>query len=131
MTNPSEFFPSFPVDVRAFWDMNGKSFDYAEKAYRAWLEAAGEMQSEAIAFLNDRLAKDSATMVRLGRCKSPLEVLNVQAEYAGHAFADLVNESQKIAASFSKVARIGALTDPTHATSETAQKRPAHRHAAH
>ena len=131
MMNRNEFFPSFPVDVRALWDINGKSFDYAEKAYRAWLEAAGEMQTQAIAFLNDRLVKDSEAITRLGRCRSPAEVLSVQADYAGHVFADLVNESQKIAASFGKFARAGAVAAPTHESKEAPVRRPVHRAAAH
>jgi len=131
MMNRNEFFSSFPVDVRALWDINGKSFDYAEKAYRAWLEAAGEMQTQAIAFLNDRLAKDSEAITRLGRCRSPAEVLSVQADYAGHVFADLVNESQKIAASFGKFARVGAAAAPTHESKEAPVRRAVHRAAAH
>jgi hypothetical protein len=127
MMNRNEFFPSFPVDVRALWDINGKSLEYAEKAYRAWLDAAGEMQTEAIAFFNERLAKDSEAITRLGRCRSPAEVLSVQAEYAGHVFADLVNESQKIAASFGRFARAGALTEPATESKETSVRRPSHR----
>ncbi|HTP45748.1 MAG TPA: phasin family protein [Casimicrobiaceae bacterium] len=131
MMNRNEFFPSFPVDVRALWDINGKSVDYAEKAYRAWLEAAGEMQAQAIAFFNERLARDSEAVTRLGRCKSPAEVLTVQAEYAGHVFADFVNESQRIAASLGKIARAGALAEPAYESREASTKRPAHRPAAH
>ena len=124
MTKPNEFFPSFPVDVRALWDVNGKSLDYAEKAYRAWLDAAGEMQSQAIAFLNDRLEKDTASVTRLGRCRTPVEVMSVQAEYAGNMFADLINESQKMAEYFGKAAKFGA-------PKEYAQKETAHKHQAH
>ena len=129
MMKQNEFFSAFPVDVRALWDVNGKSFDYAEKAYRAWLEAAGEMRSEAIAFLNERLAKDSAAIARLGQCKSPMEAWNVQADYAGHAFADLVNESQKLAACFVKAAQATGLPEPAPASKEAGHKRVPHRSA--
>jgi hypothetical protein len=131
MMKQNEFFPAFPVDARTLWDINGKSLDYAEKAYRAWLDAAGEMQTQAIAFFNDRLAKDSEAITRLGRCRSPAEVLSVQAEYAGHVFADLVNESQRMAASFGKIARVGALAGPAHESKEAPARRPAHRPATH
>jgi hypothetical protein len=127
MISENEFFPAFPVDVRALWDVNGRSLNYAEKAYRAWLEAAGEMQSEAIAFFNDRLAKDSAAMVRLGQCRTPVEILNVQAEYAGHAFTDLINGSQKFAAYFGKAASAGGSTEAAHASKEPVHKRSAQR----
>jgi hypothetical protein len=131
MTNPNELFPSFPVDVRALWDVNGKSFDYADKAYRAWLDAAGEMQSQAIAFLHDRLTKDSAAVTRLGQCRTPVEVLSVQAEYAGNMFADLISESQKIAAYLGKAATISARGGAAHGQRQTEHKRPAHRPSTH
>jgi hypothetical protein len=130
MTNPNEFFSSFPVDVRALWNINGKSFDYAEKTYRTWLEAAGEMQRQAIAYLNDRLEKDSAAVTRLGQCRTPVEVLSVQADYAGNVFADLISESQKMAAYFGN-ATFGASTELAHAGKEAVHKRPAHRPADH
>ena len=125
------FFPSFPVDVRSLWDVNGKSLDYAGKSYRAWLEAASAMQTQTIAFLNDRLVKDSAAIARLGQCKSPTEIMNVQAEYVRHAFADFVDESQKMAASFGKIASASALAAPAYERQDTSPKRPAHRHTAH
>ena len=133
MTSPTEFFP-FPVDMRALWDPNGKSIDYAERAYRAWLDAAGEMQYQAVEFLNDRLTKDSEAMERLGRCKTPVEAFNVQADYAGHALADFMLEGQKVIACFGKAAKVGMMlnapTEELVARSTAAQgshKRSAHR----
>ena len=131
MTSQTKFFPTFPVDVRALWDINGKSLDYAEKAYRAWLDAAGEMQNEAIDFLNSRLAKDSAAIARLGQCKTPVEVFNVQADYAGHAFADFVTEGQKIVAYFGNAATEGLTSapaeEPVSKAKAASHRRPAHR----
>jgi hypothetical protein len=131
MTNPNEFFSSVPVDVRALWDINGKSVDYAEKAYRTWLEATGEMQKQAIAFLSDRLEKNTAAVTRLGQCKTPVEVLSVQADYAGNMFADLISESQKMAAYFGKAAKLGVPSASSAAKRENVHKRPAHRPATH
>lgn len=132
MTNPNEFFPSFPVDMRALWDMNGKSFDYADRAYRTWLEAAGEMQNQALAFLNVRLEKNTAAVTRLGQCKTPVEVLSVQAEYAGNMFADLVSESQKMAAYFGKAAKFGVPgAASAHSERKTEHRRQPHRPATH
>jgi hypothetical protein len=111
MSSQTEFFPSFPVDVGALWSMSGKSMDYAEKAYRAWLDAAGEIRGETMAFFNERLAKDSDALTRLGRCRTPIEVLNLQAEYAGNAFADLVDEGRKIATCLNKAAWAGAASE--------------------
>jgi hypothetical protein len=135
MTIETALFPPFPMDARTFWEMNGKSLEYAEKAYRAWLEAAGEMQSEAIDFLNSRLAKDSAMIVRLGRCKTPVEALNLHAEYAGNTFYDLVNEGQKIVAQFGKVAAKGFLVEtegePSRSGEARSHRRRAHRAGTH
>ena len=135
MTIGTALFPPFPMDARTFWDINGRSLEYAEKAYRAWLEAAGEMQSEVIEFLNSRLAKDSAMMVRLGRCKTPVEAFNVHAEYAGDTFYDLVNEGQKIVAQFGTVAAQGFLVEtegePSRSGEPKSHARRAHRAGTH
>ena len=127
MTNQTRFFPAFPVDMRTLWDMNGVSLDYAERAYRAWLDAAGEMQNEAIDFLNSRLAKDSDVIARLGQCKTPVEVFGVQADYAGHAFADFVNEGQKIAVWFGNAAREGMPSGPTEEPGSKATEARSHK----
>jgi hypothetical protein len=136
MTSETKFSSAFPVDVGALWDMNGRSLDYAERAYRAWLDAAGEMQNETIDFLNSRLAKDSALIARLGQCKTPVEAFSVQADYAGHAFADIVNEGQKIAVCFGNAAREGMFSGPAEEPGSKAmeagsRKRSAHRATGH
>ena len=136
MKSQTEFFSAFPVDVRALWDMNGKSLDYADRVYMEWLNAAGEVQSEAMEFLNNRFAKDSAVIARLGQCKTPLEVFGVQADYAGHAFADFVNEGQKIAACLGDATREGMLSGPAEEPGSGAKeigshKRPVRRATGH
>lgn len=131
MKSQTEFFSAFPVDVRALWDMNGKSLDYADRIYRAWLNAADEVQSEAIEFLNDRFAKDSAVIARLGQCKTPVEVFSVQADYAGHAFADIVNEGQKIAGYFGNAAREGMFSGPAEEPGSKAKEAGSHKRSAH
>lgn len=127
MTSQTEFFSAFPVDVRALWDMNGKSLDYADKIYRAWLNAAGEVQSEAMEFINNRFEKDSAVIARLGQCKTPVEIFGVQADYAGHAFADFVREGQKIAACLGNAAREGILSGPAEEPSSNAKEVGSHK----
>lgn len=131
MKSQTEFFSAFPVDVRPLWDMNGKSLDYADRIYRAWLNAAGEVQSEAIEFLNNRFAKDSAVIARLGQCKTPLEVFGVQADYAGHAFTDFVNEGQKIAACLGDAAREGMLSGPAEEPGSSAKETGSYERSAH
>lgn len=132
MMTETTFFPPFPVDIRSLWDMNGRS---AEKAYRVWLETVGQMQSETIQFLNNRIAKDAALMSRLGQCRTPVEVFNVQIDYASHALADCVNEGQKVAARLEKAAAQGMFAQPIEAPSKGSEggshKRRGHRTGTH
>jgi phasin protein len=103
MTRQIESTPSF-LDVQTLCGMGPESLDYAESAYRSWCGAAVEMQRHATEFLNNRLAKDSAAIARLGQCRNPVEVFNAQIDYASNAFSDLVDEGQKIAAYFGRMA---------------------------
>jgi Phasin protein len=111
MTRHIESIPSL-FDARTLCGMKPESFDYAERAYRTWCETAGEIQSHATQFLNNRLAKDSAAIARFGRCRSPVEAFNAQIDYASNAFADLVDEGQKVAAYFGKMATEEMLHGP-------------------
>jgi len=79
------------------YGLDSPSLDYAEKVCRAWYASAGKLQDHAAKFLNNRLAGDSAALATFGQCRTPLELFNAQVEYAQRAFADIVDESQKVA----------------------------------
>jgi hypothetical protein len=111
MTKQIESIPSF-LDVRTWYGINPE-LDYAERAYRTWCETAGDIQSHATQFLNNRLAKDSAAIARFGKCRTPVEVFNAQVDYASNAFADLVDEGQKVVAYLGNMATEGMLNGPT------------------
>jgi hypothetical protein len=137
MTKQIELIPSF-LDVRTLCGINPESLDYAERAYRTWCEAAGELQSQATEFLNSRLAKDSAAIVRFGQCRTPVEVLNTQLDYASNAFADLVDEGQKVVAYFGNMATeemlpkpLGQLRSTPKSKAAGKNKRSPHRVAGH
>jgi len=102
MTKQSELIPS-SLDVRTLWGINPESLGYAERAYRTWCETAGDLQSRATQFLNNRFQKDYAAIARLGQCKTPVEMFTAQVDYASKAFADLVNEGQQVVAYLSRV----------------------------
>lgn len=127
--NRTDPFSGFPFDARMLWDANGKSLNYAERAYRAWLDAAGEIQSETFGFLNSRFAKDSAAIARLGQCQTPAELINAQTEYAQSALADFMSESQKIAACLGNAAKKSVF--PHLATAELEPQRASHRPSGH
>ena len=131
MESPTEMLSPFPVDARALLDMGGESLDYAKRAYKTWLDAAGEVQSEAIEFLNNRLAKDSAVVARFGRCKTPVEVLNLQAEYAGDALADFLDEGQKIVDRLGKAASVGIFSARGDEPDSKCAEAPSHKRSAH
>jgi hypothetical protein len=89
--------------------MSGEACDYAEKAYRACLDGASGVQEHAFGFLRSRLAKDSAFLSDLGKCKTPVEAFNCQAAYAGDVVADFVDESVRMGTLLGDVARERAL----------------------
>jgi phasin protein len=117
-----------PADMSALWDMNGMSFELAEKAYRTWMTNAGRMQTEAIDFLNERLEKSLAVARELGNCKTPAEFFEVQAKYADGALADWFAESQKMAQLLGDIAKESA--SPTREEGSE-HKRSAHRSSTH
>jgi hypothetical protein len=92
------FSSQFPFDLASLWDSSANPLDYAQSAYKAWVDASAEMQNHSVEFLNSRLATDSAAIAKFVQCRTPLEILGVQADYARQVFAELVAETQKIAA---------------------------------
>jgi hypothetical protein len=98
MTKRHEATGDIPMDVRALWGMNnGSSLEFAEKAYRAWLNGAGRIQNETIGFLNGRIEKNLAAARELTSCKTATEYFDVQAKYADAAVSDWIAQSQKMA----------------------------------
>ena len=105
MTREVDFFAGLAPKVPSLWDVNGEGYDYAEKAYRGWLETAGRMQSDAMEFVRNRLEKDAAAVADLGKCRTAVEAFNVQFAYARDAFADFVGEGRRIATLLGDVTR--------------------------
>ena len=133
MTRQIELTPSF-LDIQTLCGINPESIDYPERACRTWCKTAGKIQRHATEFLNNRLAKDSAAIARFGQCRNPVEVFNAQIDYASNAFADLVDEGQKIAAYFGRMATDEVLHGPRDQLRSPAKnkvagksKRPPHR----
>src|SRR6266498_3763690 len=115
-----------PTDSRVLWDINGMSFELAEKAYRAWLASAGRIQNEALGFLNGRFEKGLAVARELTNCKTATDYLEVQAKYADSEMADWLTEGQKMAQLFGEVAKDTALSaeGAVHAAESTACTAP-------
>jgi hypothetical protein len=94
-----------PMDLRVLWDMNGTSFELAERAYRAWLAGAGRIQNEAIGFLNGRFEKNLETARQLSNCKTASDYFEVQAKYADVAMSDYIAQSQKLVQLFGELTK--------------------------
>ena len=105
MRRQDSLFSALPADAASFWSMNGAACDYAENACRAWLEAASGAQERVLAFLGGRLARDSAFLSELGRCRTPLEAFSCEAAYLGAAVADFVDEGARMGRLLGDVAR--------------------------
>jgi hypothetical protein len=135
MTKQPASIPSFP-DMQALFGISPGSLEYAEWAYRTWCATAGDIQSHAREFLNARLAKDTAAMAEFAQCKTPIEMFSAQMQYANKAFADLVEEGQKVVAYLGNMATGAMLPGPMSAPYSAPQsdeggesKRSPHRRA--
>jgi hypothetical protein len=84
-------------EIPSLWTVDTESFANAGSAFRAWLEYNGRVQSQAARFFSERLAKDTAAMMRLGGCKSPVDAIGVQLEFVTTACADYLEESRRMA----------------------------------
>jgi phasin protein len=84
-------------EVPSLWSVNPESLADAGLAFRAWLEYNGRVQAQAAKFLSERLAKDTAAMMRLGGCKSPVDAIGVQLEFVTTACADYLEERRRMA----------------------------------
>jgi Phasin protein len=87
---------SNPMDVYGVLGMQVPPFDFAEKAYRAWLDGAQTVQAEATEFVSARASKDMAALSEWARCKTPTDALEMQARYASEALSDYVVGSQRM-----------------------------------
>ena len=95
---------SIPTDMPSLWNMNQQSLGSVETAIRAWLEISVRAQKQATKFISSRWAKDTAALAQLGQCKTPVDALDVQMTYLTGAYADYVNEGQKIVGFYGEVA---------------------------
>jgi hypothetical protein len=117
-------------ELPSLWDMNQQSFGNAETAFRTWFEFSGRAQEHAAKFLSNRWTKDAVALAQLGQCRTPVEATNTQITYLTAAYADYMNEGQKIAGLFSDVAREtvpGMFAERTSGKSKHSPRRaPAH-----
>lgn len=124
---------SIPTDMPSLWDMNRKSLGDTETAIRAWFEISSRVQEQATKFMSSRWAKDTAALAQFGQCKMPVDALNVQMTYLTGAYADYMNEGQKIVDFFGDVAKetIPGMSSEQAPSTSGKPKHSPHRVAAH
>lgn len=82
-----------PDEVRAATE---QTFMPLLQSYNVWLDSAAKMQAESLRFILDRVRKDLEIPARLAECKSPVDVLEVQASFASTMVSDYLNETGKL-----------------------------------
>lgn len=85
------------IDIGAVAEMNQKSAESVSKAYMAWLRNASRVQTEAMRFINERIAKDMEVPGKLACCKNPVEVLDTQMKFASSLLSDYMDEGRRLA----------------------------------
>jgi Phasin protein len=85
-----------PMDAYGLLGMQPMPFEFAEKAYRAWLDSAQSIQAEAAEFASARAGKDIAVLSEWARCTTPTDALEIQARYTSEAMSDYVAQSQRM-----------------------------------
>jgi hypothetical protein len=115
-------------DLSMLWDMNGASFELAEKAYRTWLAGAGRIQNETVDFFNDRLEKGLATARELSACKTATEYFEVQAKFTERAMSDWLAQGEKMVELLGELTRESAtpLTQGVETPARRTTPRSAH-----
>jgi hypothetical protein len=94
-----------PFDVRVLWDINGRSLEFAETTYRAWLEGTRRMQNEAMDFWRASAAKNSAAASDIAKCTTAAEAFEMQSKCVQENFTDLLGEGRRMADMFGELVR--------------------------
>lgn len=92
-------------DVQPLWAWNDETVQFAERAYRSWLQGAETFQTQALDFWNTELQKGIDAMNEMAKCQTAVEAIEVQTRYATEAMQGFIAEGQKVIdqlASFTK-----------------------------
>jgi len=95
MANPMEANKNNP-DVQPLWAWNDETVQFAERAYRSWLQGAETFQTQALEFWNAELHKSIEAMNEMARCQTAAEAFGVQTRYATEAMQGFFAEGQKV-----------------------------------
>src|SRR5690348_618502 len=76
--------------------LTGESLDYAERAYRSWLQGAESVQAKAMTYWTTEVQKGIDAMSQIAKCETAAEAFGVQTRYATEAIQDFLVESGKV-----------------------------------
>ncbi len=82
--------PPTPEEVRSATE---QTFTPLLRSYNVWLDSAAKVQAESLRFILDRVRKDLEMPARLAECKSPVDMLEVQAKFASTMVSDYLTET--------------------------------------
>jgi len=98
MTRKAEAHPTPPAfDAQGLWDMSGRSFEMAERACRAWMGGAMQMQNEALDFMRASAGRNVTAASEIAHCTSAAEAFGLQSRYAQESMAEWLDEGRKMA----------------------------------
>jgi hypothetical protein len=95
MANPTEANKNDP-GVQPLWAWNDETMQFAERAYRSWLQGAETFQTQALEFWNAELHKSIEAMNEIANCQTAAEAFGVQTRYATEAVQGFFAEGQKV-----------------------------------
>lgn len=68
----------------------------AARLYLAWMEGLGDIGSEAMQFVAERIAEDVKTQHEILHCKNPAEIMAIQRRFLQTALDQYVAEGGKL-----------------------------------
>jgi hypothetical protein len=92
-------------DVHALWAWNDGTMQFAERAYRSWMQGAETIQSHALDYWSTELQKSIEVMNEMAKCQTAAEAFGVQTRYATEAMQGFIAEGQKVIDQFANFTR--------------------------
>jgi len=97
MTRKAEALPTPPAfDAQGLWDMSGRSFEMAERACRAWMGGAMQIQNEALDFMRASAGRNVTAASEIAHCTNAAEAFGLQSRYAQESVAEWLDEGRKM-----------------------------------
>jgi hypothetical protein len=119
------------ADVRPLWGFNGETLDYAERAYRSWLQGAESVQANAMSYWSTEMQKGIEAMNEIAKCQSAAEAFGIQTRYATEAMQDFFAESQKVMDQLTTLGATPWTTTPPPMAEEKREAEATHKRATH